>query len=203
MHLILNRTGKQVFSLFPSDRGTAGDGFRLVSIGAPNMQTGTGLIRSFIRPTIIWLVLFLTAYALIFSSHIEGALSVLYHRAVTIGTVVALHPEEHQVVDVAYEVDGKRYTTSTSHPEDLGLPAFDRLSIGDQVRVEYSPFHPSQGILGNAEEVLDSNLKDIALMAIFLGFATLVFEFRLQSYLKKSRVKVSTREDPHRSGNAG
>jgi len=116
-----------------------------------------------------------------------GALKVMRNHETAYGAVTELLPHDHRTVVVTYEVGGQRYTTSTSLPDQLGLPPFERLRIGDKVRVEYDSTAPAIGILGSAEKLLLSDVKDIGFLGIFLLFVAASVEFNIRKYLMKSR----------------
>lgn len=132
------------------------------------------------RPILIWLALFVSASIVIFGRNLVGALKVLRNTAATQGQVIALLPEAHRSVEIAYEVEGRRYITSTSLPDKLGLPPFEELRIGNSVRVEYNPKFPEHGIPGSASALVKSDFVDIGMIGLFLIAVTGLLEFRIR-----------------------
>lgn len=138
------------------------------------------LIVGVLRPFLLWVFLISVIAYLSFWSTISGALSVLRRSNTAMGVVSGLHPEEHQSVDVTYEVEGKTYKSSTSLPDSIGLPAFDEIRTGDQFRVTYRPENPSFGLLGDPKKVLATNLEELAVISALLAVAAIVFEIRFR-----------------------
>ncbi len=147
------------------------------------------MTKKLIRPALIWLVTFLGLAIFLFSHNALGALRVMHNSAVVDGTVVELLPADHRTVVARYEVSGKLYTTASSLPEDLGLPAFDLLRVGDKIRVEYNPSEPSYGILGSAKRLLIADAKDLVFLGIFLVFVAAFLEFNVRRFVK-NRTRV-------------
>jgi hypothetical protein len=147
-------------------------------------------IYNLIRPALIWLALFSGITTFLFWNNIVGALKVMRNHEVADGTITQLLPEDHRTVVASYDVHGHQYTTATSLPDQLGLPRFERLRVGDKVRVEYNPALPANGILGSAEKLLAADIKDISLLGVFLFFAAGYFEFNIRRYFRKSRSSV-------------
>jgi uncharacterized protein DUF3592 len=147
-------------------------------------------IYSLIRPALIWLALFSGITTFLFWNNIFGALKVMRNHEIADGTITQLLPKEHRTVVASYEVHGHQYTTATSLPDQLGLPQFERLRVGDKVKVEYNPALPAHGILGSAEKLLAADIKDITALGIFLVFAAGYFEFNIRRYVRKARSRV-------------
>ena len=112
-----------------------------------------------------------------------GAVRVMSNHEIVEGAVSDLVARDHWTVVILYEVDRQQLTTSTDLPDQLGLPSFDQLRVGDRVRVEYNPNAPAYGIPGSAKKLFISDLKDIGLLGIFLLFASAFFEFNIQRRL--------------------
>ena len=147
-------------------------------------------IYNLIRPALIWLALFLGITTFLFWNNIVGALRVMRNHEIADGTITQLLPQEHRTVVASYEVHGHQYTTSTSLPDQLGLQQFERLRVGDKVKVEYNPALPEYGILGSAEKLLAADIKDIGVLGVFLVFAAGYFEFNIRRSVRKSRSTV-------------
>lgn len=126
-----------------------------------------------------------------------GAVRVMRNHEVVAGKITQLLPEDHRTVVVSYTVNGQQFKTTTSLPEELGLPPFERLRLGENVNVEYNPAQPAEGVIGSAKRLFASDLKDIGLVAIFLLFGAAYVEFNIRSYLRKSRSRMATVENVH------
>jgi hypothetical protein len=123
----------------------------------------------------------------LFGQNVINALRVKENHKTVDGTITELQPVQHRTVVAAYEVDGHRFTAATTIPEQLGLQPFEQLKVGDKVKIEYDPTAPDNGILGSAEKLFASDLKDIGLIGVFLSFAAAYFEFNIRKYVRKSR----------------
>ncbi len=143
------------------------------------------------RPALIWLALFSGSTTFLYWTNIVGAVKVVRNRRTTEGTITQLLPAKHRTVVATYEVDGHSYTTATSLPDQLGLAPFERLKLGDKVRVEYCPAAPAHGILGSARKLLAADIKDIGLLAVFLLFAAAFFEFNIRQLARRSRGTIT------------
>jgi len=145
--------------------------------------------HNFLRPVLIWLVLFLSISAFLFWTNMVNAVYVMRNHETVEGTITQLLPMDHRTVVVSYAVNGDRFTAETSLPDQLGLPPFDQLRIGDNVKVEYNPANPAAGIPGSADKLVASNIKDISVLAIFLVFVAAILEFNIRRYVRKSLVR--------------
>jgi hypothetical protein len=150
-----------------------------------------------LRPMAIWLVLFLSISTFLFWTNMVRAVHVMRNHEAVEGTITQLLPKEHRTVVVSYTVNGDQYTAETSLPDQLGLPPFDQLRVGDKVKVEYNPAQHAHGILGSADKLVASNLKDIGVLAIFLVFAAAFFEFNIRQYIRKSRNRTGGTGNPN------
>ena len=159
-----------------------------MSKGEERVKVNTSL-SGFIRPTLVWLALFLGTNGFLFGQGLMRALNVLKNHKTIMGTITDLPPRKPAVA--TYEVNGRRYIADTSCAECLGISTFDRLRIGDEVRVEYNPATPEYGIAGSAKALFLSNVKDIAFIGVFLVFATAYFEFNIRKYVRKSSGQMS------------
>jgi len=155
------------------------------------------LSHSLVRPALIWLVLSLSINLFLFWQNMVGAVRVMRNHEVVAGKITQLLPEDHRTVVVSYTVNGQQFKTTTSLPEELGLPPFERLRLGENVNVEYNPAQPAEGVIGSAKRLFASDLKDIGLVAIFLLFGAAYVEFNIRSYLRKSRSRMATVENVH------
>jgi hypothetical protein len=122
-----------------------------------------------------------------FWTNMVNAVRVMKSHETVVGTITQLLPMNHQTVVASYAVNGAQFTTATSLPDRLGLPPFDQLKVGDKVQVECNPAQPAHGILGSADKLVASNVKDIGVIAIFLVFAAAYIEFNFRRYFLKSR----------------
>lgn len=142
--------------------------------------------RKFVRAVSLWLFLLVSIGVLLFWTNTMRAVRIRKNHRTTEGTVIQLLPENHRSVVASYEVDSRMFTTSTSLPQDLGLPPFDELRIGDKVNVEYDPMHPEYGILGSAEKLLAGYEKDLVGIGIFLVFGVALIEFSIRRLFDSS-----------------
>jgi Protein of unknown function (DUF3592) len=140
-----------------------------------------------LRPILIWLALFLCITTFLFGQNVLNTLRVMRSHETVEGTITELLSEHHRTVIASYDVGEHHFTTATSLPEQLGLQPFEQLKVGDKVKIEYDPTAPDKGILGSAEKLFVSDLKDIGLIGVFLLFAAAYFEFNIRKYIRKSR----------------
>lgn len=138
------------------------------------------------RPILIWLALFLCITTFLLGRNVLNAFRVMRSHETAEGTITELLPERHRTVIASYDVDEHHFTTATSLPEQLGLQPFEQLKVGDKVKIEYDPTAPDKGILGSAEKLFVSDLKDIGLIGVFLLFAAAYFEFNIRKYIRRS-----------------
>ena len=147
------------------------------------MKHGQLLAR--VRPAVIWLALFFGVNGFRFGASFVRALIVMRNRATVVGTIMERSPRKALVA--SYEVEGRRYTAADAcGAECLGIEVFDRLRVGDSVKVEYSRAKPQYAALGSARRLFISDLKQIAFVGVFCVFAAAYFEFSFRKWLGKS-----------------
>jgi hypothetical protein len=138
-----------------------------------------------IRVTFIWcLTLFLPLA--IFFEPARNALRVMRHPATVEGTVEELQPQNHRTVVIGYEIGGRRYQSSTSLPESVGLPRFEDIRQGDKAPIAFNPQYPESGVPGNPEKLLIGTAEDFALVALGLLVFSVVLELNLRKWLRQS-----------------
>lgn len=87
----------------------------------------------------------------------------------THGTVTAKERENHQNIQVEYQVGDKLFKTS-GHAEDIGK-IFGTVQINEEVSVFYDPSDPKSATLGNPNKQLNSSYRGM----IFVGLTPIIF----------------------------
>jgi hypothetical protein len=151
-----------------------------------------------VRPILMWLVLFGSISAFFFWNNTILAIRLTRNHRTAEGTVIQLLPMNHRTVVASYAVNANQFSTATSLPEQLGLPPFEQLRVGDKVDVEYNPSQPDQATLGSAQKLFVSNIEDTAGIGIFLLFCVALIEFRIRSRLAMRSIPQSEMARGHR-----
>ena len=79
-----------------------------------------------------------------------------------------LPPKEHRTVVVHYEFDGTTYYSIQVFPRAFGLPQFDQLRVGQQVRWCIALGIPTAALSVTPKKLLMSIAEDCAFMSVFL-----------------------------------
>jgi hypothetical protein len=112
----------------------------------------------------IWLLLVFifggVGYALIK----PNANSTLVENGVTTeGRVIAMEPDNHQLVHYSYNAGNSRYT-GMGHAGG-GNPRFRDLAVGQPVIVVYNPDNPRESFLGSPKQDVQKNLAGVVFFA--------------------------------------
>jgi Protein of unknown function (DUF3592) len=142
-----------------------------------------------IRPALIWLALFFGVNGFLFGASLMRSLSVLQNRETGTGTIIERSPRNPIVA--SYEVEGRHYTAATGCAECVGIEAFNRLRVGDNVTVEYNRAKPQCAVLGSAKRLLASDVESIAFLTVGFVLAAAYFEYNIRKYLCKSSGRTS------------
>ena len=75
------------------------------------------------------------------------------------GRVIAKEPDNHQFIRYSYSVGQQSYSGLGN--AGRGNPAFERLNIGDSVKVFYDPDDPKVSFLGDPKDQSESNTRGV------------------------------------------
>jgi hypothetical protein len=98
------------------------------------------------------------------------------------GVVTAKEPENHQFIHYSYTVNQHSYT-GTGNAE-RGNAEFERLNIGDKVKVYYDPNNPQTSFLGDPAEQLSSMIRG-GLFITLLGPLAMVSGLYVKGWLPR------------------
>lgn len=138
-----------------------------------------------LRPIAIWVGLMVIPT--IFSARpMIAAGRVLAHGEEVEGEVKQLLPYYHQEIIIEYRHGGATYTQGFFDPEDMGLPSFGLLAVGDKIPVMINPAFPAAGIPGNARRLLTIEIKDYSFFAVCFAIVVCFIEVKMRAFHKGS-----------------
>ena len=129
---------------------------------------------------LIWIVLAFAIILILGSQNWLDYYNLMRNGVLTEGSIIIKEPESHRRIYYSYFVDEKPYN-GLGHG-GYGNPSFEKLQIGEKVRVFYLSSNPKKSCLGNPKELLENETIFIVLAALFVPS---IIVFRYKQLIKK------------------